>query len=159
MPSLSSVIYLAIVAELLAVTAVAQQSESGTATAAEADLRKAVERFIAAADRGNVADVSAMYHPDFVNIRVADEGGVVRLTREQVLQFLARPGVGSLPTKETTVQHAEVADDQGLVFLVRVKDLGQGWEPMFYSLVWKKQGGDWRLWREFVHQRRLPKPH
>jgi ketosteroid isomerase-like protein len=126
--------------------------------AAEAGLRQAVERFIAAADKGDTAAVAGMYDPAFTNVRVADDGGVVRLTREQVLQFLGRAGANAIPTKETTIHHAEVLGDQGFVLLVRTKDLGQGWEPMFYSLVWKKQGGDWRLVREFVHQRSLPKP-
>jgi hypothetical protein len=29
-------------------------------------------------------------------------------------------------------------------------------EPMFYSLVWKRQDGTWRLLREFVHQKSAP---
>ena len=28
---------------------------------------------------------------------------------------------------------------------------------MFYTLVWKRDGGDWRLLREYVHQKSIPK--
>jgi hypothetical protein len=45
----------------------------------------------------------------------------------------------------------------GFVLLTRIKNIGNGWEPMFYNLVWKKQGSNWRLFREFVHQRSIPK--
>ena len=72
----------------------------------------------------------------------------------------ARAGGGGghvIPTKETTIHHAEVIGDTGYVLLTRVKDLGHGWEPMFYSLVWRKHDGEWRLLREFVHQKSIPK--
>jgi len=126
-------------------------------THAESRLRQALDRFIAAADKGDSKTIVAMYDPAFTNVRVADDGGVVRLTREQVLQFLERATAKPFPTRETRTEHLEVVGDQGFVLLVRIKDLGQGWEPMFYSLVWKKHGDDWRLLREFVHQRTLPK--
>ena len=57
---------------------------------------------------------------------------------------------------ETTIHHAELVGDTGLILMTRVKDLGNGWEPMFYNLLWKKQDGDWRLLREFVHQKSAP---
>ena len=43
-----------------------------------------------------------------------------------------------------------------LVLVTRVKDLGNGWEPLFYSLLWTRQDLTWRLSREFVHQRTVP---
>jgi ketosteroid isomerase-like protein len=125
---------------------------------AESGLRQTVDRFIAAADKGDTKTITAMYDPEFANVRVADDGGVVKLTREQVLQLLERLPATPFPTKETKVHHVETTGDHGFVLLIRIKDLGQGWEPMFYSLVWKKHDGDWRLLREFVHQRTLPKP-
>src|SRR5262245_29981964 len=131
--------------------AVAQQAAQD-----EPGLRQTVERFIAAADKGDTQAVAALYDPAFTNVRVADDGGLVRLSREQVLQFLGRGA--NIPTKDTAVHHVEVSADYGFVLLTRSKNLGSGWEPMFYSLVWKKQGDQWRLLREFVHQRSLPKP-
>jgi hypothetical protein len=67
------------------------------------------------------------------------------------------PGVQFIPTKETVIHHAEVVGDPGFVLMTRVKDLGSGWEPMYYSLVWRKRDGKWELLREFVHQRSVPK--
>jgi hypothetical protein len=43
------------------------------------------------------------------------------------------------------------------VLLTRIKDLGHGREPMFYTLVWKRHDGGWRLLREYVHQKSIPK--
>jgi ketosteroid isomerase-like protein len=126
-------------------------------------LRLAAERFVAAADQADVAAITATYDPEFTCIRVADEGGFARLSREQMLGFFNRPagqGAGAahaIPTKETTIHHAEVIGDTGFVLLTRIKDLGKGWEPMFYTLVWRKRDGQWRLLREYVHQKSIPK--
>jgi hypothetical protein len=125
--------------------------------AVDGEMQNAVERFIAAVDGGDVASVTATYDPGFTCVRVADEGGFVRLTREQMLSFFNRSGGHAIPTKDTMIQHAEVIGDIGLILLTRVKDLGNGWEPMFYTLMWKKQDGAWRLLREFVHQRTAPR--
>jgi Domain of unknown function (DUF4440) len=130
----------------------------------DAGLQGAVERFIEAADKADVAAVAALYDPAFACVRVADEGGFVHLTREQMVAFWQRagggshrPGSHSVPTRETVLHHAEVVGDTGFVLLTRVKDLGSGWEPIYYSLVWTKQDSDWLLMREFVHQRTVPR--
>ena len=142
---------------------IAEMNMQGTVDSA---LRNVVEHFIEAADRGDVATVAAIYAPDFMCVRVADEGGFVQLTREQMLAFWKNAaskstgsgsGAQSIPTQKTTIHHAEVLGDTGYVLLTRIKNIGNGWEPMFYNLVWKKQGSDWRLLREFVHQKSIPK--
>lgn len=127
-------------------------------------LQRAVERFIASADKVDVGAVAALYDPAFACVRVADAGGFVHLTREQMLSFWRRAGRHPkasgghpVPTRETVLHHAEVIGDTGFILLTRVKDLGSGWEPMYYTLVWKKQGSDWLLLREFVHQRTVPR--
>jgi ketosteroid isomerase-like protein len=129
-------------------------------------LRDAVEHFIEAADRGDVKIVAATYAPEFMCVRVADEGGFVQLTREQMLAFwrnatssppAGQPGTHSIPTQKTTIHYAEALGDTGFVLLTRIKNIGNGWEPMFYSLVWKRQDSNWRLLREFVHQKSIPK--
>jgi ketosteroid isomerase-like protein len=122
----------------------------------DAGLRHAVDQFIEAADRSDTATVASMYAHDFVNVRITDEGDVVRLERGQLLAIFGRVGGHHIPTKSTTVQHVEVDGNAGFVLLTRIKDLGNGWQPMFYSLVWKRQGEKWLLSREFVHQRSLP---
>jgi ketosteroid isomerase-like protein len=130
---------------------------------AAAELRQAAERFVAAADKADAAAIAAAYDPEFTCVRVADEGGFARLSREQMLGFFNRPAVKgqgqghAIPTKETTIHHAEAIGDTGFVLLTRVKDLGHGWEPMFYTLVWKRHDGQWRLLREYVHQKSIPK--
>ena len=132
----------------------------------DSSLRGAVEHFIEAADHGDVATVAATYSPEFMSVRVADEGGFVQLTREQMLAFwrnatsnlpAGQPGTQSIPTQKTTIHYAEALGDTGFVLLTRIKNIGNGWEPMFYNLVWKRQGSNWRLLREFVHQKSIPK--
>ncbi len=137
----------------------------GTDGEAVTTLRRAAGHFIESADKADVAAIAAAYDPGFTCVRVADEGGFARLSREQMLGFFGRPGgqgqgkaqVHAIPTKETTIHHAEVIGDTGYVLLTRVKDLGRGWEPMFYTLVWKRSGGEWHLLREFVHQKSIPR--
>jgi ketosteroid isomerase-like protein len=127
------------------------------------ELRRVVEQFVKAADNGDVAAVAAAYSPEFLNVRVSDDGGFVQLSGAQILALLkpaeagTAPAVHSIPTKETVIHHAEVIGDMGFVLMTRVKDLGSGWEPMYYSLVWQKRDGNWHLLREFVHQRSVPK--
>ena len=129
-------------------------------------LRSAVEHFIEAADKGDVSTISATYDPNFMSVRVGDEGGYVQLTRERMLAFFknalaSHPGgqltTPAIPTQKTTIHFAEVVGDTGYVLLTRIKNIGNGWEPMFYNLVWKRQGDNWRLLREFVHQKSIPR--
>jgi ketosteroid isomerase-like protein len=143
--------------------AVAQIQLAQSQHTVDPELQSVVEQFVKAVDQGDVAAVAAAYSPDFLNVRVADDGGFARLSRAQILAILkASPAKGksagpSIPTKDTVIQHAEVIGDRGFVLMSRVKDLGNGWEPLFYSLVWQKKGGKWELLREYVHQRSVPK--
>lgn len=132
----------------------------------DSSLREAVEHFLQAADHGDIATIVSIYDPEFMCVRVADEGGFVQLTREQMLAFWktalgkntgGQSGAQSIPTQKTTIHYAEVVGDTGFVLLTRIKNIGNGWEPMFYNLVWKRQGSNWRLLREFVHQKSIPK--
>ena len=128
---------------------------------ANTDLRQAVESFLTAADSADVDRLSATYARDFVCIRVTDGGGFAQLTSEQMLSFLRRATSGqavghAVPTKNSTIHHAEVLGDSAVVLVTRMKDLGNGWEPLFYALLWKKQNSSWHLLREFVHQRTAP---
>ncbi len=120
------------------------------------DLRRTVENFIKASDLSDMAVISNIYATDFLNVRVTDNGEIIRLDRNQILGILSKFGSHSVPTLSTTIQYVEVLGNMGFVLLSRIKDLGNGWEPMFYSLVWKKEGKEWRFSREFVHQRSLP---
>jgi hypothetical protein len=148
-------------------------SVSGDAVEAKSisnpQLRQNVVRLLESADRADVSSLAEVYDPDFESVRVADEGGSLgRLTREQMLAFLtetvrgaavavAANGHAAVKTGETVIHHAEDHGDTAFVLMTRTKDLGNGWEPMFYSLVWKKRSGSWRLLREFVHQKTRPR--
>jgi len=127
-----------------------------------ASLRETVESFLSAADTANVDQLAAAYAPDFKCIRVADAGGFVELTANQVLSFMRRAVIGqanihhTVPTSKTTVHHAEVFGDSAIVLLTRMKDLGNGFEPLFYTLLWQRTNSDWRLQREIVHQKSAP---
>ena len=134
-----------------------------TKTIPDSELRQAVGHFLASADQADIAALGDIYDSDFLCVRVADDGGQANLSRQQMLSFLnqavktacnqpASTGHAAVQTRETTIHYADLTSDIAFVLMTRVKDLGNGWEPMFYNLVWKKQGGNWRLLREFVHQ-------
>lgn len=132
----------------------------------EDDLQTAVQKFIEAADRADIATIAATYDADFHCVRVADSGGFVNLNREQMMQFWDRAssaatsgnasGHAAVQTRETKVHHVETVGEIGYVLMTRIKDLGSGWEPLFYTWVWKKYEQGWRLQREFVHQKTVP---
>jgi hypothetical protein len=127
------------------------------------ELRQVVEEFVKAVDNRDIAVVAAAYSPEFLNVRVADDGGFVRLSGRQILAMLnptvagEAPPIQPIPARDTVIHHAEVIGEMGFVLMTRVKDLGAGWEPMYYSLIWQKRAGSWELLREFVHQRSGPR--
>ena len=145
------------------VAVIANAQSAPTQHTVDPELRLVVEEFVKAVDHGDTAAVAATYSPDFLNVRVADDGGFVRLSGPQILAMLKPPGAGSapgtqaIPTRETVIQHAEVIGEMGFVLMTRVKNLGSGWEALYYSLVWHKRDSRWELLREFVHQRSSPK--
>lgn len=152
-----------VMASILMVTMVVGAQTLPTDHTVDPELRRVVEDFMKAVDTGDSATVAATYAPDFMNVRVADDGGFVRLRAAQILAMLPPPGAPRtagpvVPTKDTVIQHAEIIGEKGFVLMTRTKDLGHGWEPLYYSLVWQKQDGKWHLLREFVHQRSGSKP-
>lgn len=122
------------------------------------ELEEAVERFVDAADRGDADALAATYSPDFLNVRIADDGGEAWLTGPQILSILrvSENGNHSVPARDTVIHRAEIVGDSGYVLMSRMKDLGRGWEPAFYNLIWKRASGKWLLLREFVHQKIFP---
>ena len=141
-------------------------SATPESTAATSEsLHTAIQRFIAAADSGEAAVIAGTYSADFACIRVSDDGGFARLSGEQMLAFWkprgSGPGTGHashpIPTRSTVIHHSEVMGNQGLALITRVKDFGGGWEPVFYTLLWRHEDGQWRFLRELVHQRSVPR--
>jgi hypothetical protein len=141
----------------------AQAEHTSTQHTVDSELRRVIEEFVKAVDNRDITVVAASYSREFLNVRVADDGGFVRLSGPQILAMLNPPVAGEasriqpIPARETVIHHAEVIGEMGFVLMTRVKDLGAGWEPMFYSLVWQKRAGSWELLREFVHQRSSPR--
>lgn len=134
---------------------------SSQVSISDTDLRQTLDRFLGAADAVDLDSIAAIYAPDFLCVRVADEGGFAHLSREQMLSFLKQATSGAaqghtVPVKSSVIHHAEILGNTALVLVTRVKDLGNGWEPLFYSLLWTQQDLTWRLSREFVHQRTVP---
>jgi ketosteroid isomerase-like protein len=124
----------------------------------EPELKRAAEDFLAALDNTDVATLAATYTPDFRNIWLSADGEMAELTGTQILFILkaSADAPHSLPVSGTVIHHAEMAGDSGYVLVTRNKDLGNGWEPAFYTLIWRKIGGKWLLSREFVHQKTFP---
>jgi Domain of unknown function (DUF4440) len=141
-----------LLAFLLLSARVASAQSSGDTTS----LRQSVTTFMDASDHGDVSTISSLYDSSFENVRVTDQGNMITLSRVQILQFLQSAGRPSYPTQSTTIHRVEVTGTLGFVLISRVKDLGNGWEPMFYTLVWTYSNGKWLLLREFVHQKSLP---
>lgn len=137
-----------------------QPSRHEIASATTSSLEAAIDRFIAAADGCETAVIAATYAPDFTCVRVADDGGFARLSGEQMLAFWDKTTAvdrkHALPTRTTTIHHLEIMGNTGLALLTRIKDFGHGWEPVFYTLLWRLEPARWQLVRELVHQRNVP---
>jgi hypothetical protein len=60
-------------------------------------------------------------------------------------------------TSSTAIHYIEIVGDTANVLVTRVKDLGNGAENIFYNFIWINKNNKWYLFREFVHQRSMPK--
>src|SRR5262249_3114484 len=108
-----------------------------------AQLRETMTSYLAAADQADTSSLAAIYDDNFKCVRVADDGGFTTLTSTQMLSFLNQAvqsasraftgsgGHAAVQTRETTVHHADATGETAFVLMTRVKDLGNGWEPMF----------------------------
>ena len=117
-------------------------------------LSASVLTFLEAGGNGDVGTVIGTYDPGFECIRVADGREPALLDRKELERIWTTPNGHSVQTGDTILHHSEVLSDHtGVVLMTRWKNLGSGWAPMFYTLVWTRDGGEWRLLREFVFQR------
>src|SRR5262249_11013807 len=142
------------------IAAVQKKPQAGT-PAAGRDLNETVQAFLSAADSADLHRLAAIYAQDFLCVRVADAGGQTQLTADQMLSFLRRATAGEVVghavlTKDSKIHRSDVFGDSAVVLVTRTKDLGNGWERLFYTLFWTRQNNSWRLLREFVHQRSAP---
>lgn len=144
-------------------------SVSGLSTAySQADsiiVGQALQKFMQSVDSGNAEQVIQFYDADFKSIRVVDEGPLIKMDRQQMVYFWKMQAgkknafQQQIVVEKTTINFKEVVGNVAYILLTRYKDLGSGIEPMFYNLIWKKSDGKWLLFREFVHQRTMPKFH
>ncbi|MEP6747841.1 MAG: hypothetical protein ABJB86_08945 [Bacteroidota bacterium] len=128
-------------------------------------LKESLKIFMEKVDSGKYQEIIPFYDPGFLSIRVVDEGQLIKMNYQQMIYFwktisgrVAADSTHRPPiiTQKTTVHYVEISGDTGLVLMTRIKDLGHGPEPMFYSLTWIYKNDKWNLLREIVHQRTLP---
>lgn len=117
------------------------------------ELKKVVENFISASDQGDLGAIINFYASGFLNVRVTDQGEVIRIDKDQMVHLLSNWNGPHVETKSTSIEHVEVLGNMGFALLVRIKNLGNGWAPMFYNLVWTRENGKWLFLREFVFQK------
>lgn len=132
-------------------------------------LRKAVVDFIAKADSGKIKDVINYYDSNFLSVRVVDAGQFIKMDYNQMVSFwkmlAGRQTEANASNRKaiistsTVIHNLEIIGDTGYVILTRVKDFGNGNEPVFYVLIWVYKNNKWYLLREIVHQRTMPKFH
>jgi hypothetical protein len=121
------------------------------------------------ADSGRYKDILPFYDRNFVSIRVVDAGQFIKMDYRQMMDFwnaqMARQGAAAgfnhraIVNFTTTIHYVELLGDTAHVLMTRIKDMGNGPEPMFYDLTWIKKNNHWLLFREIVHQRTLPSFH
>lgn len=130
-------------------------------------IKKKIEYFLNCVDNGFVELIVELYDTQFECVRIIDEGGFVKIDRNQMVEFwtnlspqINQPIIDkkeTLHVKNTIIHHTEIIGDLGIAVLTRIKNIGNGWEPMFYNLILKKRNDEWKLLREFVHQKSMPR--
>jgi hypothetical protein len=132
-------------------------------------LKEALNSFMDKVDNGKYLEVIPYYDSGFLSIRVVDAGQFIKMDYTQMVYFWnmqssKRPPSNTFSqraiiTQKTIVHNIEILGNNGYVLMTRLKDLGNGTEPMFYSLIWIIKNNKWYLLREIVHQRTLPALH
>ncbi|HEY2726979.1 MAG TPA: hypothetical protein VGI61_07385 [Parafilimonas sp.] len=131
-------------------------------------LKKALMDYMEKVDSGKYAEIIPYYDSNFLSIRVVDAGQFIKMDYNQMIYFwkmqLSKQTSNSfnhqaIVTQKTTIHYMEILGDTGYVLLTRIKDLGNGPEPIFYNLIWINKNNQWYLLREIVHQRTMPNLH
>jgi hypothetical protein len=131
-------------------------------------LKQALTDYMEKVDSGKYAEVIPCYDSGFLSIRVVDTGPFIKMNYSQMVYFwkmqISKQTANSfnhraIATQKTTILYLEILGDTSCVLLTRIKDLGNGPEPIFYNLTWINKNGKWLLFREIVHQRTLPNLH
>ena len=106
------------------------------------ELKRAVENFIGAMDKGELPAITNSYDCGFLNVRITDQNGVIRINRDEMIHMLSNWNRSHVETQSTTIHHLEVLSDMGFVLLDRIKDLENGWEPVFYCHLWNRENSE-----------------
>ena len=132
-------------------------------------LKEALADFLAKVDSAQVDEIIPYYDPGFVSVRVVDAGPFIKMDYNQMINFWKmiserKGNAGSfnykgIVTQSTTVHYIEIQGNTAYVLLTRIKNFGNGPEPVFYNLIWLYKNNKWYLSREIVHQRTLPSFH
>jgi len=132
-------------------------------------LMNAFRDFIQQVDSGRSDQAIAYYDSAFISIRVVDAGQFIKMDYQQMISFWnmqknrqkSTSGFSHMAIKNqnTIIHFVEIIGNTGYVIMTRIKDLGSGFEPLFYNLIWINKNGKWYLLREIVHQRTLPTVH
>ncbi len=132
-------------------------------------LKQTVISFMAKTDSDKYAEIIPYYDTNFLSIRVVDAGQFIKMDYKQMVYFWKMQSDKqaerntlhrqAIVTQKTTIHYIEILGDTGYVLLTRIKDLGSGFEPMFYNLIWTRKNNKWYLLREIVHQRTMPSFH
>lgn len=131
-------------------------------------LKIALTGYMEKVDSGKYAEVIPYYDSNFLSIRVVDAGQFIKMDYKQMVYFWKMQlnkqtdnsfNQRSIVTQKTTIHYLEVLGDKAYVLLTRIKDLGNGPEPMFYNLIWIVKNNRWYLFREIVHQHTIPNFH
>jgi hypothetical protein len=147
-----------------------QQENLKKGTVADSNsLKQALNDYMMKVDGGKYLETIPFYDSSFLSIRVVDAGQFIKMNYAQMGSFWKMQAGkqreqnvfdhDAILTQKTTIHYLEVLGNTGYVILTRIKDLGNGPEPMFYDLVWTTKNDRWYLLREIVHQRTLPNTH
>lgn len=131
-------------------------------------LKIALLNYMEDVDSGKYEKIIPFYDSAFLSIRVVDAGEFIKMDYKQMVYFWNMQikkqttksfDHHSITTQKTTIHYMEILGDTGYVLLARIKNLGNGLEPMFYTLIWINKNDRWYLFREIVHQRSMPAFH
>jgi hypothetical protein len=126
------------------------------------ELVEATRWYFGQAAKG-AAGMEEVYVPGFVNVRIDRAGGRLVIDRAEMLLFFERAHAsgGMPPGGEILIASAQIEGDLGFVLFTRKKRrldaAADGrMETVSYTFVWKRDGGNWRLLREFSAHEYLP---
>ena len=111
------------------------------------------KNFIACATRYEVDALDRLYSDDLVIFRLDDRGETMTLDKAANMAIFAERRATRAPPLDdaTGFLHASRGGDLGMVVVKRRMLLADRPEELFFTLVWRKEDGEWRVVRESVY--------